>query len=72
MSIWYLPPFGPQRGIQVQGGAHVLCAKNYHLLLLLLLIVTAFKGKTTSRSRLASFGFRMSFFRGPFIAPPLM
>ena len=31
------------------------------ILLLLLLILTAFKGKTASRDRLASFSFRMSF-----------
>ena len=45
--------------IPVQEGAHVPCANNH--LLVLLLILTAFKGKTESRGSLASFGFRMNF-----------
>ena len=36
---------------------------------LFLLILTAFKGKTACRGRLASFGFRMSFLYGSFYRP---
>ena len=50
------PPFGPCRGILIHECAHVPCARSH----LFLLILTAFKGKTASCGRLASFGLRMS------------
>ena len=77
MSIWYLPsslcdegspPFGPRRGIPVEEDAHFPCAED-HVLLLLLLTLTTFRGKTASRGRIASFGFRMSFLWGSFYRP---
>ena len=60
MSVWYLSSSLAMRAVLLSGlkdCVHVPCAKNH----LIFFILTAFKGKTTSHGRLASFGFRMSF-----------
>ena len=69
MSIWYLPSSLAMRAVLLSGLEEASCSRKVHtfqapkinFFFFFFLILTAFKSKTASRGRLASFGFRISF-----------
>ena len=65
MSIWYQPSSLAMRTVLLSGLEEVSRSRRVRTFhaqkVIFLLILTAFKGKTASRCRLASFGFRMNF-----------